>query len=128
MYQASSMPDTCSVHLFFLDLNTIITLHNKYHVCYCELRTFSYHLFSSICGPKTSLDLWFRMLIKIYLPINLYVCETEVLCMSKYFLRPIASNKKIPIPIFHLKKATDLIFEIFLAWNVSHDRKCPKLH
>jgi hypothetical protein len=103
MYQASSMPDTCSVHLFFLDLNTIITLHNKYHVCYCELRTISYLLFSSICGPKTSLDLWFRMLIKIYLPINLYVCETEVLCMSKYYL--------------DLSPLTKKFLSLFFAWR-----------
>jgi len=35
--------------------------------------------------------------------------------MSKYvfLLRHIASKNKIPIPLFHLKKATDPIFEIF---------------
>ena len=42
MYQASSMPGTCSVHLFFLDLNTLIIPQNKYHVCYCELHNFYY--------------------------------------------------------------------------------------
>jgi hypothetical protein len=113
MYQASSMPNTCYVHLFFFDLNTITTPHNKYHVCYCEWRTFFYLHFSFICGPKTSSDLWFRMLINIYLPINLYVYETGVLLYVEVLLRHVASNKKFLSVFFTWRRQHTLFSKYF---------------
>jgi len=49
----------------------------------------------------------------MYLPVNLYVCETGILLYVEVLLRHIVSSKTIPIPLFHLKKSTDPIFEIF---------------
>lgn len=105
------MPGICSVQLFFLDLNTLKWLMTS--IMYVIM---NYKLSVLLFCYLWSESLFRTLISYVNRYIRLLICmfaTEECYCMSKYYLDLSPSSKRIPIPLFRPKKATDHIFEIF---------------